>query len=143
MVLHIQLRQLSMLQSFDNKMDDLYKDGLPEDPSAGRVGPKQKVFIRKRRTMVRKLDGTLLRQYERMRQSRHFLRPIICWLLVSRPRQPDGARGRVLCLCSPWLVPERRGAVWCPPVWTGTLDGAVGRPEVLLERTIASFGKVS
>jgi len=108
MVLHIQLRQLSMLQSFDNKMDDLYKDGLPEDPSAGRVGPKQKVFIKKRRTMVRKLDGTLLRQYERMRQSRvkaNAIVPVIngvcqgCYMVVTKSLIAELMEGDDLITC--------------------------------------------
>ena len=70
MILGEQLRKLSRLQSFDNKMDSLYKEGLPSDTSGHRVGTKQKQFIRQRRTMLRKLDTTLVRCYERLRDSR-------------------------------------------------------------------------
>ena len=46
MVLSKQLEQLSKLQSFDNRMDDLYKDGLPAEHSGRKLGPKQALIPR-------------------------------------------------------------------------------------------------
>ena len=108
MVMTRQLRQLSRLQSFDNKMDGLYKDGLPDDTSGGRVGTKQKAFIRQRRTMARKLDGTLLRQYERMRSSRikaNAVVPVIngvcqgCYMVVTKSLVAELLEGNSLITC--------------------------------------------
>jgi predicted nucleic acid-binding Zn-ribbon protein len=65
-----QLRKLSRLQSFDNRMATLYRNGLPRDASGRRIGPKQKAFIRERESMACRLNGDLLRHYERLRESR-------------------------------------------------------------------------
>ena len=108
MVLSRQLRELSRLQSFDNKMDTMYKQGLPADASSNRVGVKQKTLIRQRRTMLRKLDGTLLRQYERMRGSRikgNAIVPVVngvcqgCYMVVTKSLVAELLEGGSLITC--------------------------------------------
>jgi hypothetical protein len=108
MVLSKQLRELSKLQSFDNRMDSMYKDGLPDDGSDRRTGPRQLVFIQQRRSIVRELDGTLLRQYERMRRSRikaNAVVPVVngvcqgCFMVVTKSLLAELMRGDSLVTC--------------------------------------------
>ena len=108
MVLSKQLRELSQLQGFDNKMDGLYKGGLPRDASSRRIGTKQKAFIRQRRNMARKLDGALLHQYERLRVSRikaNAIVPVVngvcrgCFMAVTRSLVAELLEGDSLMTC--------------------------------------------
>jgi hypothetical protein len=108
MVLSRQLRQLSKLQSFDNRMDTLYKEGLPPEDSGRKLGTKQRAFLRERNTMVRKLDGTLLRRYERMRQSRvkgNAIVPVVrgvcqgCYMVVTKSLLAQLMEGSALITC--------------------------------------------
>lgn len=93
MVLSKHLRALTRLQHFDNRMDALYRHGLPPDSRDRRLGPKQKQFIRQRKTLLRKLDGTLVHQYERLRSSRikaNAIVPVVngvcrgCFMVVTK-----------------------------------------------------------
>lgn len=108
MVLSKQLQQLSRLQSFDNRMDDLYKDGLPTEDSSRKLGPKQKVFLRQRNSMVRNLDGTLVHRYERMQQSRirgNAIVPVVnevcqgCYMVVTKSLVAELMEGDSLVTC--------------------------------------------
>jgi hypothetical protein len=108
MVFSKQLRQLSKLQSFDNRMDDLYKDGLPDEESGRKPGPKQKVFLRQRNSMVRNLDGTLVRRYERMQRSRvrgNAIVPVVngvcqgCYMVVTKSLVAELMEGNALITC--------------------------------------------
>jgi hypothetical protein len=107
MVLSEQLRKLSKLQTFDNRMDSLYAQGLPDDGSS-RLGPKQKEFLRERRTMVRKLDDGILNRYERMRTSRirgNAIVPVVndvcqgCHMAVTKSLIAELLNGRSLVTC--------------------------------------------
>lgn len=108
MVLSKQLRELSKLQSFDNRMDSMYKDGLPDNGAERRVGPKQMEFMQQRQTIVRELDGTLVRQYERMRRSRikaNAVVPVVnsvcqgCFIVVTKSLLAELMRGDSLITC--------------------------------------------
>jgi len=108
MVLSKQLRELSKLQHFDNRMDSMYKDGLPDNGSDRRVGPKQMEFIHQRQSLVRQLDGSLVRQYERMRRSRvkaNAVVPVIngvcqgCFMVVTKSLLSELMRGDSLMTC--------------------------------------------
>ncbi|MBN1917406.1 MAG: hypothetical protein JW889_05815 [Verrucomicrobia bacterium] len=108
MVLKEQVRELSRLQSFDNRMDSMYKDGLPNNGVDRRVGPKQMEFIQQRQSMVRQLDGTLVRQYERMRRSRikaNAVVPVIngvcqgCFMVVTKSLLAQLINGDSLTTC--------------------------------------------
>ena len=108
MVLSKQLQQLSKLQSFDNKMDTLYKDGLPTGDSGRKPGPKQKVFLRQRNSMVRKLEGTLVHRYERMQQSRIRGNAVVavvngvcqgCYMVVTKSLVAELMEGSSLITC--------------------------------------------
>jgi hypothetical protein len=108
MVLSKQLRQLSKLQHFDNRMDDLYKDGLPTEDSGRKLGPKQKVFLRQRKSMVRNLDGRLVHRYERMQRSRirgNAIVPVVngvcqgCYMVVTKSLVAELMEGGSLVTC--------------------------------------------
>ena len=108
MVFSKQLQQLSKLQSFDNRMDDLYKDGLPAGESGRKPGPKQQVFLRQRKSMVRKLDGRLVHRYERMQQSRvrgNAIVPVVngvcqgCYMVVTKSLVAELMEGDSLITC--------------------------------------------
>jgi len=108
MVLSKQLRELSKLQSFDNRMDSMYKDGLPDNGAERRVGSKQMEFMQQRQTMVRELDGTLVRQYERMRRSRIKANAVVpvansvcqgCFMVVTKSLLGELIRGDSLITC--------------------------------------------
>jgi predicted nucleic acid-binding Zn-ribbon protein len=108
MVLSRQLHELSKLQSFDNRMDSMYKDGLPDDGSERRVGPKQMEFIQQRQSMVRELDGSLVRQYERMRRSRIKANAVVpvakgvcqgCFMVITKSLLAELVNGDSLVTC--------------------------------------------
>jgi len=108
MVLSEQLRKLSSLQRFDNRMDSLYAQGLPDDGSSRQLGPKQKAFLRERRTMVRKLDDGLVNRYERLRDSRirgNAIVPVVngvcrgCYMAVTKSLVAELLEGNSLITC--------------------------------------------
>ena len=69
--MHTQLRRLSRLQSFDNRMDALYRGGLARKKfQVRKPTPRQSAFLGKRTTLKRGIGRSLLDRYERMRQSR-------------------------------------------------------------------------
>jgi len=108
MVLSKQLEELSQLQNFDNKMDSLYKEGLPSDAPGRRLGPKQKQFLEKRNHIVCKLDDRLVRKYERLRDSRirgNAVVPVVngvchgCFLTVTKAMIAQLLEGASLITC--------------------------------------------
>jgi len=65
-----QLSLMSKLQSFDKRVDAMYKSGLPGPDDSRKMTKKQKLLADERDGLTRRICEPLLRHYERMRESR-------------------------------------------------------------------------
>ena len=104
-----QLKVLTKLQSFDNRMDTIYKSGLsPTKFRKRKPGKKQRQLLKKREGLARKINPYLLKKYERMRQSKiksNIIVPVIngvcqgCFMEVTKSVIIELMQGEDLVSC--------------------------------------------
>jgi len=103
-----QLPLLSKLQSFDNRMDAMYKSGLPQPGGPRKLTEKQRCLASERENLTQGISKPLLRTYERMRGSRlksNAVVPVIngvcqgCYMVVTKSVIVELKRGQELVLC--------------------------------------------
>lgn len=103
-----QLSRLSKLQSFDNRMDNMYKSGLPHPAGPRKLTNKQRLLAIERESLTHGISKRLLRTYERMRESRlksNAVVPVIngvcqgCYMVVTKSVIMELKRGEDLVLC--------------------------------------------
>jgi predicted nucleic acid-binding Zn-ribbon protein len=103
-----QLSLLSRLQSFDNRMDAMYKSGLPHPGEGRKLTSKQRNLATERQGLVQGINKRLLGTYERMRESRlksSAVVPVVngvcqgCYMVVTKSVVMELRRGEELILC--------------------------------------------
>lgn len=103
-----QLSLLSKLQSFDKRIDAMYKSGLPNRNEQRKMTRKQKLLADEREGLTQGISEPLLRTYERMRESRlksDAVVPVIngvcqgCYMVVTKSVVMQLKRGGELVLC--------------------------------------------
>lgn len=103
-----QLSLLSSLQSFDRRVDAMYKSGLPTPDDSRKMTKKQKLLSDEREDLIRGISEPLLRTYERMRESRLRSNPVVpvingvchgCYMVVTKSVIMELKRGGNLVLC--------------------------------------------
>jgi predicted nucleic acid-binding Zn-ribbon protein len=103
-----QLSLLSKLQSFDNRVDTMYKAGLPERDGPRKLTKKQKQLAAERDGIAQGIGKTALGAYERMRETRlkpNAVVPVIsgvcqgCYMVVTKSVIVELKRGDELVLC--------------------------------------------
>lgn len=65
-----QLSLLTKLQSFDKRVDGMYKSGLPDESGPRKMTEKQKHLATERESLAQGISASVLQRYERMRASR-------------------------------------------------------------------------
>ena len=103
-----QLSLLSRLQSFDKRIDAMYKSGLPARNEERKMTKKQKTLAVQREGLTQGISKPLLRAYERMRESRrrsNAVVPVIngvcqgCYMVVTKSVVMQLKRGGELVVC--------------------------------------------
>jgi predicted nucleic acid-binding Zn-ribbon protein len=103
-----QLSLLSKLQSFDNRLDTMYKSGLSVEDKPEKLTKKQKLLVAERQGLTEGISKPLLRTYERMRDSRLKSNAVVrvingvcqgCFLVVTKSVIMQLKKGNNLILC--------------------------------------------
>lgn len=103
-----QLSLLSKLQSFDRRVDTLYKTGLPGSDNSRKMTKKQRLLADEREDLIHGISEPLLRTYERMRGSNVRSNPVVpvingacqgCYMVVTKSVIMELRRGGNLVLC--------------------------------------------
>lgn len=103
-----QMSRLSMLQSFDSRMDAMYKSGLPDPDGPRKLTKKQKLLVSERETLTQGISTGVLRTYERMRGSSLKPNPVVpatngvcqgCYMVVTKSVVMELRKGDELVLC--------------------------------------------
>ncbi len=103
-----QLCRLSKLQGFDNRMDTMYKSGLPERMGPRKLTKKQRLLANQREGLVDGISTPILRTYERMRESRlksNAVVPVVngvcqgCYMVVTKSVIMELKRSDELIFC--------------------------------------------
>jgi predicted nucleic acid-binding Zn-ribbon protein len=103
-----QLSRLSKLQRFDNRMDTMYRSGLPEPTGPRRLTKKQRLLASQRESLIEGISTRLLRAYERMRESRlksSAVVPVVngvcqgCYMVVTKSVIMELKKSDELVLC--------------------------------------------
>jgi hypothetical protein len=103
-----QMSLLSRLQSFDNRMDAMYRSGLPLPDGTRKLTKKQRLLATEREKLTEGIRNHLLSKYERMRESRLKSSAVVqvingvcqgCYMVVTKSVIMDLKRGKELVLC--------------------------------------------
>lgn len=104
----MQLSRLSKLQRFDNRMDTIYKSGLPQPTGPRKLTKKQRLLASQRENLSEGISTRVLRTYERMRQTRvkpNAVVPVVngvcqgCYMVVTKSVIIELKRSDELILC--------------------------------------------
>ena len=103
-----QVSLLSELQSFDSRMDAMYKSGLPDPDGPRKLTKKQKLLVSERESLTRGISKNVLRMYERMRESSLRSNAVVpaingvcqgCYMVITKSVVMELKRGDKLVLC--------------------------------------------
>jgi predicted nucleic acid-binding Zn-ribbon protein len=103
-----QMSNLYQLQQFDNRMDAMYKNGLPSGDSARKPTKKQLEYLKYRKKITRKINSSLIRYYQKMRSTNirmNIVVPVLnfvcqgCFMQVTKSILGDLITGDSVIVC--------------------------------------------